>query len=142
MCFYDLCNKSQVKSNYVIEKADISVSSSMQVMSQQDENYIFSFDGLINIKKSSPIQCNWFHCSSHCGLFQLENKVYCLGVKIIYICFSKNIFICMIFSGGASSLDSECWLDPGEQRPELPAAEDAIWTDSFFPHPADLPLHL
>lgn len=48
----------------------------------------------------------------------------------------------MIFSGGASSLDSECWLDPGEQRPELPAAEDSIWTDSFFPHPADLPLHL
>lgn len=45
-------------------------------------------------------------------------------------------------SGGAGAVDTERRPDPGEQRPELPAAEDSFWTDPLLPHPADLPLHL
>ncbi len=48
----------------------------------------------------------------------------------------------MFSSGGAGAVDRERWPDPGEQRPNLPAAEDSFWTDSLLLHPADLPLHL
>lgn len=48
----------------------------------------------------------------------------------------------MFSPGGAGAVDGERRPDPGEQRPDLPAAEDSFWTDSLLPHPADLPLHL
>lgn len=45
-------------------------------------------------------------------------------------------------SGGAGAVDRERRTDPGEQRPDLPAAEDSFRTDSLFLHPADLSFHL
>ena len=48
----------------------------------------------------------------------------------------------MIYSGGAGAVDRECRPDPGEQRPELSAAEDSFWTDPLLLHPADIPIHL
>lgn len=54
----------------------------------------------------------------------------------------KEIFILLIFPGGAGAVDPECRPDPGEQRPKLPAAEDSFWTDSLLLYPADFPLHL
>ena len=63
-----------------------------------------------------------------------------------FVVFSKlwknNIYVMFTSSGGAGAVDTECRPDPGEQRPELPAAEDSFWTDPLLPHPADLPLHL
>lgn len=46
------------------------------------------------------------------------------------------------FSGGAGPVDRERRPDSGQQRPDLPPAEDSIWTDPLLSHPADLPLHL
>lgn len=45
-------------------------------------------------------------------------------------------------SGGAGAVDGERRLDPGQQRLDLPAAEDSVRTDSLLPHPADLSLHV
>lgn len=53
-----------------------------------------------------------------------------------------NVVTLLVSTGGAGSLDSECRPDPGEQRPELAAAEDSFWTDSLLLHPANLSLHL
>lgn len=39
-------------------------------------------------------------------------------------------------------MDGERRPDPGEQRPDLPAAEDSFRTDPLLLHPADLPIHL
>lgn len=68
----------------------------------------------------------------------------CRGQNLLNLCelWKNDIFIVMTSSGGACAVDSERRLDPGEQRPELPAAEDSFWTDSLLLHPADLPLHL
>lgn len=45
-------------------------------------------------------------------------------------------------SGRSGSLDGERRPDPGQQRPDLPAAEDSVRTDPLLQHPADLSLHL
>lgn len=50
--------------------------------------------------------------------------------------------ICVFSSGGTGAVDRKRRPDSGEQRPDLPAAEDSFRTDSVLPHPADLPLHL
>lgn len=72
-----------------------------------------------------------------------EHKCDCLSLKSTFMRNEGSfIFPFLIYSGRAGAVDSECWLDPGKQRPELPAAEDSIWTDTLLLHPSNLPLHI
>lgn len=54
------------------------------------------------------------------------------------------MFVCffLLSAGGAGAMDRERGPHPGQQRPELPAAQDSFWTDPLLLHPANLPLHL
>ena len=64
------------------------------------------------------------------------------GLLLFCELWKNSVYVIFTSSGGAGAVDTECRPDPGEQRPELPAAEDSFWTDPLLPHPADLPLHL
>lgn len=53
---------------------------------------------------------------------------------------SRHSFTCCV--GGSGALDWECGFDSGEQRPDVPPAEDPSRTHLDLLHPPDLPLHL
>jgi len=69
----------------------------------------------------------------------LEYSSSCCLVKVSHRCIRSDG---VRLSGRSGAVDGERRPDPGEQRPDLPPAEDSVWTDSLLPHPADLPLHL
>ena len=61
-----------------------------------------------------------------------------------YACSACVFIVCVSvhWSGSIGAVDRKCWSHLGEQRPDLTAAEDSIWTSPHLLHPADLPLHL